>query len=155
MRKNQSRDRTQSSWLQGVLHHSPPALGSSLQLMARHRVLICHENYTSSKVRSWMHIYLLLTGLLFVCLFLYRCPFTAHLGIRPKMFKKNMPILNFYLFIQNKQPDLLRCKFACVHDLKSIVGSFTEQEQTKTKRIAIDTHTHTQVLQLYFCRHGT
>lgn len=42
------------------------------------------------------------------------------------MFKKNMPSLNFYLFIQNKQPDLLRYKFACVHDLKSIVGSFTE-----------------------------
>lgn len=61
-----------------------------------------------------------------VCLFLYRCPFTAHVRIRPKMFKKNMPSLNFYLFIQNKQPDLLRYKFACVHDLKSIVGSFTE-----------------------------
>lgn len=93
-------------------------------------VLICHENYTSSKVWSWMHIYLLLTGwflfLFFFLLFLNECPFTAYLRIRPKMFRKNMPSLNFYLFIQNKQSDLLRYKFACVHDLKSIVGSVME-----------------------------
>lgn len=89
--------------LQGVLHYSPPSVCCSW--WPGHPVLMAPKNCTCCKVWSWCTLTSSSEH------FLNEYPFAAYVRIRPKMFRKKLPSLYFFIYLYKINSRSLVCPY--------------------------------------------